>query len=148
VITTEEAAYDDIRATFKARWDFATTAIVGYVPPILYAGVVQAQPSANQCWCRISTQTVLTEQAALSDSAGKRRDETSGIVIVQMFIPLASPDGDLLARRLATTAKKAFLRRSQSGTIWFRRARVVELEPDGTSHRRNVVAEFEYDELN
>lgn len=146
--TTEEAAYDDIRATFKAQWDFATAAIAGYVPTVLYGGNVQAKPPADQCWCRISTQTVMSEQAALSDSVGKRRDETSGIVAVQVFVPLATPDGDLLARRLATAAKKAFLRRSVSGTIWFRRARVVELEPDGTSHRRNVVAEFEYDELN
>jgi len=147
-VTTEEAAYNEMRATFKAKWDFGAAAIAGYIPVVLYGGVVGVVPPADQVWARVSSSTVLTDQAALSDAGGRRRDETSGIITVQIFVPLALDDGDLLSRRLATLAKKAFLRRSLSGTVWFRRSRVRDLEPDGTHHRRNVVAEFEYDELN
>ena len=148
MITNSEDAFNDMRATFLNGWSAASQSIAGYAVSVLYSGNVTDKPPVNKCWVRISSKTVLTEQAALADQNGKRRDETTGLIFVQVFVPLSQPDGDLLSRRLCVLARKAFLRRSLSGTITFRRARVAELDADGTYHRRNVVAEYEYDELN
>lgn len=147
-VTTAEAAYNDIFATFTAQWKQASPAIVnGAAPLVLYKGNITAKAPADAIFVRVSQQTVMTDQTALADAASMRRDKTSGIVIVQLFVPFSATDGDLLSRRLAVMCKKAFLKRSLSGKIWFRRARVVDLDPELVAHRRNIVAEYEYDEL-
>jgi len=141
-------ADDDINRSFKTAWDTGAKVIAGYAPVVRWQGVVEAVPNPLQAWVRVTIAPVMTQQVALADANGKRRDETSGIVTVQVFTPMSQQDGWLLAKRLGVLARKPFLRRSLSGKIWFRRARIIPLNPDGEFHRLNVIAEYEYDELN
>ena len=140
-------ATDAIYADVYAAWKSACTTVLGAEQKMFFQGIVKDSAveigAANEFWSRTSRQTV--DQG--SNGPGARKHAAVGLIFVQMFFPLSAKGAWRSGTQIATTVKNALARRSSSGTVWFRNPRINELTPDGTHHRLNVVAEFEYDEI-
>lgn len=147
--TTYTEAVDQIFALFKTALNSNASAVVGYVPEIRWQGVEKpGTPDPSKYWCRVSQITVDEDQATLSDDNGKRRYTSYGLVFVQLFCPKSDVEAMAKGRSLAMIARNAFRGKTTSGRVWFRNARIKELDPDSDSIRFNIVSDYEYDEIN
>jgi len=146
--TTYVEAIDQIFSLFNSAWVANSSAIAGYVPEVRWPGVEETgTPDASKFWARVSQQTVLEEQATLSDNNGKRRYTADGLIFVQLFCPKSDVEAMDKGRKLAVIARNSFRGKTTSGKVWFRNARINELAPEESAYRFNVVAEYEYDEV-
>lgn len=142
-------AYDEILSTFTTAWSAGAAALVGYVPPIKYSGLdLGAIPDKTKFWARISVQTVDTRQRSLSSLVGaqhKRRYNSNGLVLVQIFAPSGQIDAIEKIQSLGQLALSAF--RTCPQNVTFRNQTIDELPPENGCPRLNVIASFEYDEI-
>jgi len=149
--TTFTEARDEINSLFFAKWKAETAAIVGYVPEVLWHNVQSRDiPNSSKYWARVSQQAVLESQTTLSTCEGKpgqKRYTADGLVFVQIFAPKQLGNSAQFAGKLAEVARNAFRGKSTPGKVWFRNARIIDIEPEDQFYRFNVVAEFQYDEL-
>lgn len=147
-MTTYVEAIDQMFSLFYDAWLSQTTSIVGYVPEVRWHGVEKpGTPDASKYWARVSQQTVTEEQTTIADSNGKRRYTASGLLFVQIFCPKSEVTAMENGRNLAMIARNSIRGKTTSGKVWFRNARINELDPEESAYRFNVVAEYEYDEI-
>jgi len=147
--TTYVEAIDEMFSLFNDAWLGQSAAVVSHVPVVRWPGVEEpGTPDAAKFWARVSQQTVLEEQSTISDDNGKRRYTASGLIFVQLFCPKSEPAAMENGRKLAVIARNSFRGKTTSGKVWFRNARINELAPEESAYRFNVVAEYEYDEVN
>jgi len=143
-------ARDDILGIFKTAWDANTAAVNGgTIPSVHYEGL-EFTPPTNEAWARLTVRHVAGRQATLAGdpSFGSRRFEKTGIVTVQVFKPLKTGGGLVLAENLSQIAKDAFEGTITATTnIWFQNVTINEIGPDGPWFQMNIVASFRYDEL-
>lgn len=146
-----DAANDEINTLFLNAWNAGSAAIVGYIPEIRWQGVQYRDlPDGSKFWVRLSKQTVIEGQAALSTDAGapgQRKYTVAGLVFVQLFCPKSNTQAFELGQKLAKLSRNAFRGKSTPGKIWFRNVRINEIDPEELYERFNVVTEFEHDEL-
>lgn len=146
---TYKEAYDEILSTFTTAWNAGAAALVGYVPTIKYPGLdLGAIPDQTKFWTRISVQTVDTRQRSLSALVGtqhKRRYNSNGLVLVQIFAPKGQIDAVEKLQSLGQLALSAF--RACPQNVTFRNQTIDELPPENGCPRLNVIASFEYDEI-
>lgn len=146
-MTTYEEAIDEIFEIFKVAWDANSAAIVGYVPEIRWQGVEEPNsPDYSKFWCRVSQQTVIEQQSGFRNGECKPYT-TEGLVFIQIFCPKSDSESMTKGRKLAIVGRDAFRGNSTSGKVWFKNARVNELPAEIQWIRLNVVAEYEYDEI-
>jgi len=144
---TYEEAIDQIFGIFRAAWFTNSEAIVGYVPELRWWGVEEPnEPNTSVFWARVSQQTVTEEQSTLQNGECIRY-ETEGLVFVQLFCPKSDAKSIEKGRKLAMLARDAYRGNSTDGNVWFRDARIKELDPEKDWFRFNVVAEYTYDEI-
>lgn len=94
---TSSAIKSTIRQEFKAR--IATPLSL----PTVHDNQASGPPTPSGRWCRMTVVGVGTRQASIREP-GARRYRTDGVVIVNLFEPLAAGDGglDAIADRIAT----------------------------------------------
>jgi len=147
--TTSEAAYTTITDEFIAGWDAGTPAIVGTVPEIRFKGLEKgAIPSGH--FCRFSMLPVIEGQSSLRDGENGQRYTVQGNIIIQVFAFKGSEnaaEAAEYARRLAIVARNIFRGHCFAGGIQFRNVRVQDANEEPKYIRRNVIAEYEYDEI-
>lgn len=145
---TFDSAYDQIFGLFTAEWDAETPAVTGgAAPEIFYQHLPDSgpQPSSDP-WCRVSMQHATNAQSALDPDGGLKRFTVTGVVTVQVFVPIGGT-GPQLLRQLSRVAKEVFQgRRTSDDSIWFRNSQIIEVGVDGPWLQNNVTAEFTYDE--
>lgn len=142
-------AIDEMFALFFEQWKANAPTVIGEVPEIRWPGVDEDKlPNMSKFWARISQQTVMEEQTSIAGNDGKTRYTASGLIFVQLFCPKSDSRAMDRGRKLAIVARNAFRGKTTSGKVWFRRARIQELTPEDNAYRFNVVAEYEYDEIN
>lgn len=136
-------------AMYRIVTDTAKTfdSIIGYKPVVIYNNVgPQQPPDGSKTWLRVGRTTAHEGQAALATEcgeAGQQLFDTDGLLWVQFFLPMADPKSDQYGQGLAEAMRDAF-RRKRDGNLWFRNARVVEVQPENQTIRYNVVAEFHH----
>lgn len=148
--TTQEAAYEECTSRFATGWTAGTPAIVGSVPAIrikdIETGLI---PKAH--FCRFSMNTVLEYQSTLRDGENGQRYTTEGNIIIQVFAYKADANKQAeaaeYARRLAVVARNIFRGHCFTGGIQFRNVRINNGVTEDNYVRRNVIADFEYDEI-
>jgi hypothetical protein len=146
--TTYVEAIDQMFALFNTAFNAGAPSIVGYWPLIRWPGIGEsATPDASKFWCRVSQQTVHEEQSTLR-ADNKRRYTADGLVFVQLFCPKSDIEAMEKGRLLAVLARDSFRGKTTSGKVWFRNARINELPPEESAYRFNIIAEYEYDEIN
>ena len=150
-MTNYEGARDEIFALLNVAWLAGAAAIVGYVPEIRWQGVTkETKIDESKFWARVSMQSVGGEQASLSNCAGvigQKHYTDFGLIFVQLFAPMAAQQATLKLGRLAMLARNVYRGVSTDNKVWFRNARINNLDDELQFHRLNVVAEYEYDEL-
>lgn len=148
-MTTYLDARDAMCSLFRDQWAARAPAVVGYLPDVVYPDdTVTEIKDGSKYWARISFATVTEYQATLRGANGVSRRWTSeGLVTVQVFAPMSEALGARNLRKLAPIARDAFRGTKFALCGWFRRARVVELDPDGVFNRSNAVAMYQYDEI-
>ena len=144
-------ATDEIYTLFKTQWDLKTPDVLPYVPEVRYGNnEKKGKPPSDKFWVRITIDSVNSEQTSLSTCAGKpyqRRYTDYGLVFVQVFCPKSVANSDEIGKQLASIARATFRGVATPGQVWFRNARINDLPPEDLFYRFNVVAEYEYDEL-
>lgn len=147
--TTYTGAIDDIFKIFEDAWLAGSAAIVAYVPEIRWQGKEKEDKSpVTKYWVRVSTQTVIDKQSAMnSQTNGKRRYRTEGLVTVQLFCPKTDKLGHDNGNLLAELARSAFRGKRTPGGVSFYDARIVPLPPDGDAFKFNIVSNYRYAEI-
>ena len=148
---TYKEAIDQIYSVIRTNWNSGTTAIMGYVPPIYWPGVESpAIPDGSKYWAHVSNQTVIEGQTCVSAIDGvlnKRRYTTHGILFIQLFCPKSDTQSMQKGRALATLSRNGYRGMSTAGGVWFRNAKISELDAENVFNRLNVSVEYEYDEI-
>jgi hypothetical protein len=146
-----DQARDEMFALFNVAWQANAGEIVSPVPEVRWQGKeVPTKPDRTKFWARVSIQSVIEQQATLSNCViepGKKKYESAGLVFVQLFGPkiVATAYDDL--QKLAKVARNAFRGKTTVGNVWFRNVRINTLNPEELFYRLNVVAEYEFDEI-
>jgi len=135
---TPTQARDEIVALFKAAWDADEDSCD---VPVIWTGVRGEIPDSGS-WVRVTVNFDDEGPASIS----KVHFKTTGTVIIQIFTP--HDDGNVQADILQHIAKKAFRGKTTSpGAVWFRRVRPTAVGQDGQWFQTNVLADFEYEEI-
>lgn len=122
-----------------------------YTPELFYRDVTEPGKPGERIWLRASVQTVDTEQTTLSTYVGKpgqRRYTTDGFIVVQLFMPKSDDESPELGGMIADVIKSAFRTKQSAHAIVYRNIRINELPQENQYYRLNVIAEFQYDEVN
>lgn len=99
---------------------------------------------AAKPWLRVGVRHSDGTQASLGSINGKRRQEQSGILFIQMFTPLG--DGHKLADPLGDAILDAYRTGGATASgVQFRSARRVEVGKDGQWFLTNCLVDFQYD---
>lgn len=118
-------------------------------PELRFTGVEDGNIPKTH-FARFTMRPVLERQSTMrtqiADGSKPQRYTTQGTIILQVFAPRSVTAEEEL-RKLSNVGKKAFRGRSLDGCIWFRNVRINALDPEAAFLRKNVVAEFEYDEI-
>lgn len=144
--TTYDAAYTEITNRFIAEWTAGAPAIVGTVPEIRFAGVEKPEvPTVT--FGRFVMNPVSAPQATQRNGEFGMRYEHNGIIIVQLLIRRNRVDAEEIARKLAMLVQRIFRDPRFPGCYIFRNVRINNLEPEDSFLRKNVVMEYQFDEL-
>lgn len=145
---TYVSALDEIIQAVKLAWEAKSTAICGYIPELKLPGIDSGTiPDASKFWARLSTQGVNSEQSVLSESIvkyGSRRYETNGLVFVQLFAPKRS-DSQAKINQLSMLLQERL--RQKTENVILRNARIKELPAENGCLRINVIADYQFDEI-
>lgn len=150
MITHPQQALDAMFKLFNDKWKAGATAIVGYVPQIVWPLTdVRAIPAADKYWCRVSTQSVGEPLASLSEvvEPGKRMYEPFGLLFIQLFVPKSDAQAAVRGLALATLARNSFKGVQTPNGVWFRESKINNLPDEEKSYRFNIIVEYEYNEI-
>ena len=143
-------SYASARNEIFAQYNLAKSGILAlltYQPIIVYQGVESATSMpTDKLWVRISQNTVLENQATLSNNDLKRRYTSEGLIYIQLFVPKTTGEYTK-AVNTAVLIKNAYRGKQTSSCMWFRNVRIAELPPEDGWFRLNVVSEYQYDEI-
>lgn len=134
-------ARDEILTVFRTAWMAGSPS---NTIPVLYPDVDKPAPSEGH-YARVSVQHTNGFKATLSNRIGERRFRKVGFVTVQIFT--VRGNGLVLSDQLAQIGKDAFEGARTPGGVIFRDVQTPEIGPDGIWFHRQVVANFEYDEV-
>lgn len=147
-MTDYTTAIDSIFAFFMAAWNADTLAVLDEAPAIRWQGKEEATlPDPSKYWVRISQQSIDELQKTYTAENSKKRFENNGIVFLQIFCPKTESNSFYIGRQLAAIGKSIFRGKSTSAGVWFRNVRIKELSSEESFHRFNVVAEYQFDEM-
>lgn len=140
-VATITEGRDLIYTRFKTAWDASAYVLV----PVFYKDA-KGSPPPNTSWLRCTATHTAEQQVTIGGDPGNRRYRVRGIVTVQIFTPFG--DGQDVADAMARVVKLAFRgKRTGLDSVTFRNARVMDGTQDGQWLQTNVMAEFDYDEI-
>ena len=137
-----DTAVVDMYATVKAAIDVGAPGIA-----VQYRGTPALTPlPSDASMLRVSVRSVVQGRRTIGGNPnGLNRFEANGVLSIEMYAPI-TPYTDKAQRVLATLLKNALTKYSLSGKVQFFRASVKDLPEDAAFYRRNVVADYQYDE--
>jgi hypothetical protein len=140
-------ARDEMLELFRLAWlagnpeeDLDTSEL-----PVSWPDLPFKPPGENIAWARVTLRTATGKQATLAGEEGSRRFNRTGVVIIQLFVPIA--DGMKMAYKLVKIVMGAYEGKATPGGVWFRNTRFNEVGIDGAWHQINVITDFNYDEV-
>lgn len=135
-------AVTELQMSVNAAIDFYSVGILGYKPFVQWPGYdTGVIPDASKFWGRFSTKIVATNQAALSNNP--RRYENFGLVFFQWFAPKSANSEEVISKLCLMIQTQL---RAGTNSVILRNVRIQEAAPENGAVRKNVVAEFEFDE--
>lgn len=151
-------ARDESARLFTEAFAPAAEVIVGVPVEIRYQGVLHAisgQPlkavDPSKYWVRFSMRGVLSRASAfvLDDEPipSQMEFETNGLAFVQVFAPMIEVNGFAQGLLLAELAQAIFRRTETPSGVVFNNVRINELDDDTKAYRWNVIAEYQFSEV-
>ena len=145
---TYQQAIDEIFQVFNDAWNLGSAAIVGYIPETRWQGVeIPSKANYSKYWVRVSQQTIGEPQTTLRNADDGQRYTPYGLCMIQLYCPRSDSENMQKGRSLAALARNAYRGQSTPSQVWFRNARIVEVEPDEKWTKFNILVEYEYDEI-
>lgn len=143
---TYDEAYTQITGHFLTEWAARAPAIVGMVPEIRFEDIELTNPPTDT-FGRFVMNPVTSPQASLRNGEFGQRYENNGIIIVQLLIRRVDVSDASKARQLAEVAQSIFRDPSFPGCYIFQNTRINTLQPEPSFLRKNVITEYQFDEL-
>ncbi len=140
-MTTPLTAWDEITVAVQTAWDAgASTSAL----PLAYEDVAFDPPTDGSGWGRVSWAHVVGGQVTVGSSNGSSRHRKRGVVMVELY----APDDDGLQTLLAMVeVVMGALEGTKTAGVWFSNARPQKVKPEPPWSRRNVIADFRYDQV-
>lgn len=149
-MTTDFDARDAMYSRVKTTVDSVAPGIMGYVPNIYWQdSQTGVTPPADKHWLRVGYQILESPQATLSNNvtrANNFRYRSFGFLIVEIHSPQVMARGGIEGDQLCVQIRNAF-RGYSVGSLWFRNPRKKELPSNSGFYRKNVLVDFEYDDI-
>lgn len=143
---TFDEAYTVITDHLQVQWALLTPAIVGTVPELRFEDIEKPDiPTAT--FARFVMSEVSSPQASMRNAEYGQRYENNGIILVQLLIYRDTGKPAEIARKLGTMTKNIFRDPAFPGCFIFQNIRVNTLESEPRYLRRNVIVEYQFDEL-
>jgi hypothetical protein len=149
--TDTATARDEILGRLQTALDASSYAGIAVVYDDAVADIPKGEQTpppapvpSGKPWLRVGVRHADGTQRSLGSINGKRRQEQSGILFIQMFTPAG--DGHKVADPLGDAILDAF--RTGGATtsgVQFRSARRVEVGKDGAWFLTNCLVDFQYD---
>lgn len=143
---TFDQAYTVITDHLQIQWTALTPAIVGSVPELRFEDV-EKKEIPTTTFARFVMSEVSSPRNSLRNAEYGQRFENNGIIILQMLIDRDNIDAADTARKLGQVAKDIFRDPTFPGCFIFRNIRVNRLESEPKFLRRNLIVEYQFDEL-
>ena len=145
--TTYDQAVNEIFARFREVWSTGSLGVLPEIPEVRWQGVENPEtPNYSKYWVRVSQETVEEQQATLRNPSCGQRYRTDGLLFIQLFCPKSDARSMEKGRKLAIVARNAYRGYTTPSGVWFRNARVSELEAEEKWVRFNVIVTYQYDE--
>lgn len=140
-------AKSEIFSAIAAGWANSMPTIVGTNHELRYWGVkYQSEVPVTKYWGRVSIQTVSEDQDTLRNNV--KRYRSNGIVILQLFAPIAVNDAGTKLDCISDALRNVFRSCTAADNVQFTRARIADnIDPEPAWLRQNVVSEFEYNQF-
>ena len=143
---TFSEAYTVITDHLQVQWAALTPAIVGFVPELRFEDV-ELKEVPTTTFARFVMSEVSSPRNSLRNAEYGQRFENNGIIIVQFMIDRDSVEAASFARDLGQMGKDIFRNPAFPGCFIFRNIRVNRLESEPKFLRRNLIVEYQFDEL-
>jgi hypothetical protein len=142
-----DEGYKEVTTRFIEQWEMLAPAIVGMVtaPEIRFQDVELPEPP-DETFGRFVMDEVQAPQATMRNAEFGQRFTHYGIIIVQLLIRKRDEGSAEMARKLAECARGIFIDPTFPGCYIFQNVRINNLAPEPQFIRRNVVAEYQFDE--
>ena len=139
-----QTAINEMTALFRTAW----LAAGGLDANVDYEGVPNSVPpqDGQTTWARF--RILFSDdagQATLAGNTGNTRYRNNGAIIVQVFGK--SGDGLQEVTNFARLIMVAYRGITTSGGVWFKGHRIQHVGQEGSWSQRNVVVEFQFDEI-
>lgn len=125
--------------------------ITPYIPEIRFQGVEQdTKPESDKYWLRVEINTLVSEQKTLSScvtAPGKRMYIEAGLIVLELYFPKVITGSWPIGQKWAEVLRGAFRGVKTANGVWFRNAVIKELDSQVEFLRINVIAEFNYSEI-
>jgi len=147
-MTTYSAAIDSMYGTFKTAWDSGASPIIGYVPDVEYDEPdAEDRAPLDRAFARLSVRNATEGLLAFGgDANNERLYATSGVLIVQVFVPKKDNGGVTKGRALAVLVRDAYRAIAASDDVWFKNATIFEQTPDSRWRQFNINVEYDFTE--
>lgn len=150
-MTTDVQARDAINTVVNTAWNASVPAIAGAVGNELRFQGKELPTNPVGYYARVGQSIIGQPIVSMADENtfgnNKRRYETFGLAIVQLFAPKSAVNGFKNGLSIASVVRDAFRSAGQTGEVWYEDAKISSLPDDGASWRWNVTATFRYDEI-
>jgi hypothetical protein len=145
---TYDEAYEQITTRFLTQWAAGAPAIlgVGIVPEIRFADDEKKDVPVDT-FGRFVMNGVSNPQASLRNAEYQTRYENNGVIIIQLLVKRGLVVAPKQARRLAELAQSIFRDPTFPGCYIFQNTRIQNLDPEPAFLRKNIVTEYQFDEL-
>lgn len=147
-------AEDAIIEALKTKWAADAPAFNGGIvaPSLVFEFLepdLKVHPrDSGKAWARVAVRHADANKASLRNSEGLARYRRVGFVWVQIFVPATGGKAWTVAAQLAGVAQKAYEgKRTAGGLVVFTKAQILDVARDGAWVRKDVRANFYWDEI-
>lgn len=148
-MTTYSEAIDNMYGTFKTAWDSGSSPIIGYVPAVEYDEPDEDEHAPlDKAFARLTVRNLNEGLVAIGNCGNDTKlYETTGVLVVQVFVPKADNNGVVTGRALAVLIRDAYRAAGVNGEVWFKNATIREQTPGKRWRQFNVNVEYDFTEI-
>lgn len=144
---TYQEAIDQILGKLKAVVEAESTNILGYIPQIVWPGIVpEDTPAQDKFWIKVSIHTTGESQGSFRSGTSGKTFENTGLVYIQVLFPVAMVNASILARGIGIKIRNTYRGNSPRGGVWYRNTVLKDSYPQQNWGAFIVTTDYTYTE--